>query len=229
MSQAHVFTGFAPEAFAFLDGLRQNNDKAWFDAHKADYQSHVLAPMKDLVTDLAPLMSRIDPQMETRPAVNKTISRIQRDTRFSHDKTPYKTRQWFSFKRPSKEWQNFPAFYFELSLEGFLYGMGMYCPNRSTMDRFRADVDQDATTFRAAIAGLGSQQRFEVAGDLYQRSLKPDLPPDLQTWYNRKSFYLMRQCPLPGDHIGPELVEQLMQDYQLAAPLYQYLAQALAP
>lgn len=229
MSRRLNFTGFLPEAFAFLDGLRLNNDKLWFEAHKAEYQRHVLEPMKNLVTDLAPLMSSIDPQMETRPAVNKTISRIQRDTRFSQDKTPYKTRQWFSFKRPSKEWQNFPAFYFELSLEGFLYGMGMYCADRPTMDRFRADVDRDAAAFRTAIAGLDLEKRFTLGGDRYQRSLKADLPPDLQPWYNRKSFYLIRQCPLPGDRIGPELVEQVAQDYQMTAPLYQYLTKVLAP
>ncbi len=55
------------------------------------------------------------------PQINRTISRIYRDTRFSKDKSPYKTTMWVTFKRPVKEWQNAPAYFFEITLESYRY------------------------------------------------------------------------------------------------------------
>lgn len=105
------FTGFPLKSFQFLQGLRKHNTKDWFEAHRPEYQQFILQPMQSLVEELAPVMFEIDPTLEISPAVNKTISRIYRDTRFSKDKSPYKTSQWVTFKRPRREWQNFPAFF----------------------------------------------------------------------------------------------------------------------
>jgi uncharacterized protein (TIGR02453 family) len=95
------FSGFSQQGLNFLQQVRIENDKAWFDGNRDIYDRELLAPFRALVEQLAPGMLAIDPQFETRPAIGKTLSRIHRDTRFSHDKSRYRSRMWLTFKRPS--------------------------------------------------------------------------------------------------------------------------------
>ena len=106
-----AFTGFTRSTLRFLSQIRSHNDREWFEAHRHDYQTHLLEPFQRLVVDLAPCMEDIDPLLELRPAVGKTISRIYRDTRFSSDKSPFRNRMWITFKRPSKIWTERPAYF----------------------------------------------------------------------------------------------------------------------
>ncbi len=221
------FTGFSAQSFAFLRGLRANNNKEWFVSHRDEYQLFIVQPLQALVESLAPSMLRIDPLLEVSPTVNKTISRINRDIRFAKDKSPYKTNQWLAFKRPSKEWQHHPAYFFELSPESYRFGMGFYCADRATMDRLRADVDENPQTFLQAIEFFATGQ-FALQGERYKRPLKADMPPALQDWYNSKTFYLVSSYPVEPQGIPATLADELASAFAVLAPLYRYLA-ALSP
>src|SRR5213083_1396570 len=85
------FTGFDPAALDFLRGLGEHNDRAWFEAHRADYEGLLLAPARELVIALGERLTAIAPGLRADPRVNGSILRINRDTRFSNDKRPYKT------------------------------------------------------------------------------------------------------------------------------------------
>ena len=84
------FHGFSRRTFTALLDLGRHNYKTWFEAHRSIYETHVLQPLRDLVSDLADSMLGIDLSFEVAPAVGKTISRIYRDTRFSKDKSPFR-------------------------------------------------------------------------------------------------------------------------------------------
>jgi uncharacterized protein (TIGR02453 family) len=121
------FKGFSPKTLKFLRAIKANNNKAWFEAHRNDYEEYVLGPLRDLVTDLGDFMLDIDPRFEVEPAVNKTISRIYRDTRFSKDKSPFRSTVWITFKNRNKDWTtNVCGYFFELSMDSYRYGMGFY-------------------------------------------------------------------------------------------------------
>ena len=83
------FPGFPPEAPKFLRSLKRNNRREWFQPRKHLYEQHVQGPMLELVAALNAGLARFAPDYVTDP--KKAIFRIYRDTRFSHDKTPYKT------------------------------------------------------------------------------------------------------------------------------------------
>ena len=121
-----TFSGFSENTISFLKNISKNNNKEWFEAHKQEYQDYVLKPLKSFVNDLAEWMLCIDPDLEIRPQINKTISKIQRDIRFSRNKLPYKDTVWVAFKRPVPDWKDTPTFFFELSAVSYRYGMGMY-------------------------------------------------------------------------------------------------------
>ena len=85
---ATAFDGFPKTATTFLKGLAKNNSKAWFDANRADYESGLLEPCKDFVVAIGPKLAKIAPDIHAEPKVSGSIMRINRDTRFSKDKTP---------------------------------------------------------------------------------------------------------------------------------------------
>ena len=217
------FEGFSSATFRFLRAVGENNNKEWFELHKPDYLNDLLKPMQTLVAGLGPFMLSIDPDFEVTPALNRTISRIYRDTRFSRNKFPYKTSHWITFKRPTKEWKDYPAYFFEISPHSYRYGMGFYGASRSTMDNFRRRIDADPKSFLSATAFYSSQETFAIEGEEYKRPLKADLPKELQQWYNRKNLYLVSTQQIEGDRLDQKLMSDLMHGFEMLAPFYHYL------
>jgi len=84
------FDGFRRETTQFLAGLREHNKKEWFDAHRDDYEQAFLVPAMALTKALAPRLRKIEPDINVEARVNGSIMRINRDIRFSRDKSPYK-------------------------------------------------------------------------------------------------------------------------------------------
>lgn len=218
---ASGFKGFSQDSLTFLQEIRKQNSKEWFDEHREVYDSQLILPFRQLVEALTPNMLLIDDCFETRPAIGKTISRIHRDTRFSNDKTRYRSRLWLTFKRPSNDWKEAPSYFFELSPDMYRYGMGYYCAPRQKMDRFRAAIDQNTKAFSKAIRFF--KPPFELAGESYKRSLNKNLPEDIATWYNRKSFAVMNSCPFIEETFSAGLVDTLIKGFDQIAPLYHYL------
>ncbi len=218
-----IFTGFSPETLGFMRTLKANNHKTWFEAHKQDYQDYLLQPLRALVTDMGEFMLSIDPYFEVAPAINKTISRIHRDTRFSKDKSPYKSTMWVTFKRSRKTWQDAPAYFFELSVDSYRYGMGFYSASKDVMDKLRARIDEKPAEFLQAISFYPKQQVFTVAGEQYKRVLDPGRLSETQTWYQRKNLYLVCHRKTDDRLFSRELMEDLMGGFALIAPFYRYL------
>src|SRR5215813_2555738 len=83
---------FSAETFKFLKGLKKHNNKDWFLANKGNFQLHVQDPLSRFISDLSPQLDKISANFIADPRPNgRSIFRIYRDIRFSHDKSPYKT------------------------------------------------------------------------------------------------------------------------------------------
>ncbi len=224
----HRFQGFSAKAFQFLKDLKKNNEKVWFNDHRGDYEQYLLGPLRDLVTDLSDCMLDIDLSFEVTPAVNKTISRIYRDTRFSKDKSPFRDCMWITFKRSSKDWARWIAGYFlEINATWYRYGLGFYDAAPDVMAQFRRQLDDDPDRFLKAIAWFDKQDTFTLEGEQYKRPKGPDKPEPIRTWYNHKSFYLC--CNRKNDKAirSPQLVDDLQAGFTMTAPLYHYLADTI--
>lgn len=92
-----AFRGYPPSAWEFLDGLAADNTAAFFDLHRSAYRSAIAAPSAALVDALTPMLARVHPALRGEARVGRSLFRINRDTRFSVDKTPYKTHIDFLF------------------------------------------------------------------------------------------------------------------------------------
>ncbi len=215
---------FDKKTINFLQNLKENNDKVWFKENENDYRGFVLEPLQDLVEDLSDTMLDIDDEIETNPAIGKTISRIYRDIRFSKDKSPFRSNMWITFKRPIKDWQDYPGFFFEIAPDHYCYGMGFYNASIKTMDIFRKKIQLFPDGFRKVISFLNNEKSdFIVGGESYKKILNATIPDDLQSWYQKKSFYIIRNCEIDDRLFSDDFLNTLSNDLIMLKPLYKYM------
>jgi uncharacterized protein (TIGR02453 family) len=131
------FAGFPPEALAFLRRLKRNNKREWFQKHKEEYEELVRFPMECLIASLRPRMADLAADFDFQP--RKSIFRIYRDTRFSNDKTPYKTNIAASFEpRGLRNPTGVPGLYVGIGLDEVFVGGGLYMPSGEQLKSIRA-------------------------------------------------------------------------------------------
>ncbi|WP_409308647.1 DUF2461 domain-containing protein [Pectobacterium sp. B1J-3] len=218
---ASYFNGFSQQGLTFLLQVRQNNDKEWFDEHRIVYDEQLVAPFRALVDELSLTMLQIDDHFETRPAIGKTLSRIHRDTRFSHDKSRYRSHMWLTFKRTRKDWTDAPVYFFEITPDFWRYGLGYYSATRQTMDLFRQTLSGNPQGFLDVAGCL--KDTFTLEGESYKRPLVKDQAPELADWYNRKSFAAICTRNDMEALFSGDLVKTLAQGFTQLEPLYHYL------
>jgi len=215
------FTGFTQTGLDFLQNVKIHNSRQWFAENRTIYDNQLVKPFRALVEELTPTMLQIDQWFETKPAIGKTLSRINRDTRFSKDKSLYRDRLWLTFKRPSKDWKESPCYFFEIDPEGYRYGLGYYCVPKQTMDIFRDEINQDHNKFLQVINCV--KKPFELYGESYKRPLVKDLPPKIANWYNRKDLGVIASSNQIEDLFSKNLIQKLSKSFKQLIPLYDYL------
>ena len=95
---------FNKKSFEFLSNITINNNKDFFEKNKHIYQEDIINPLKELIIDLQKFIFFIDNKLETKPVINKAISRIYRDARFSKKKRPFKNFIGFNFRKKNPDW-----------------------------------------------------------------------------------------------------------------------------
>ncbi|MDR3197234.1 MAG: DUF2461 domain-containing protein [Planctomycetaceae bacterium] len=219
------FQGFTPQGLKFLHNLNANNNRDWFAEHREDYLRFVAEPMKQLVMSLTPMMLELDPRVITAP--HRVVSRIYRDTRFSNDKTPYRPRVWFAFKREVEYWTETPTYFFQLGEKEYMYGMGVYSASAATMRRFRAMIDDDPEHFRQIIEPVRKSKTFKLETDQYKRRLPCEHSAVIDVWYQSKSIAVLARREPDKTLMSSKLVNMLMERFVLLKPLYDFLWKAV--
>ena len=216
------FNGFTDETLIFLKELKNNNNKIWFEKNRYRYEKVLLEPFKLVVCELSPSMLKIDRDFETTPKIDRTISRIYRDTRFSKDKSPYRPNMWITFKRNKKEWKTLPAFFFELYHDWYRYGMGFYLANKEIMNKFRNKIENNINEFKKATTFL-NDKIFLLEGEKYKRCINNNLPDEIQEWYQRKTFYLVCNRKINNNIFSNKIITELKNGFMILVPLYKFL------
>ena len=211
-----MFYGFPSDGLAFLGELASRNEKVWFDANKPRFEAQLVGPGKEFVRALLPRLQKIVPEIQGAPKVGGSIMRIHRDTRFSNDKSPYKTHFdcWF-WTGADKGWES-PGFFFRLTTATVMFGTGMHCFPKPMLEKYRRAVVADAATLQRALAGL------RVGGRNYKR-----VPPG----YDGGDPDLLRHDGLTVDDelpsvpyaTTPALVEICTERFAAWAPVHRWL------
>jgi uncharacterized protein (TIGR02453 family) len=162
-----AFSGFPPEGFKFLKGLGRDNSKAFFDGHRTMYERSLLEPAKAFVAAIGPeLQSRVSKGIHAEPRVNGSIFRINRDTRFSKDKTPYKTNLDFMFWEGEGRSRECAGLFLRLTPDMVGMGAGMHHFDKDVLAAYRDAVvnDRRGAALEKAIAETLRVRGLELGG-----------------------------------------------------------------
>jgi uncharacterized protein (TIGR02453 family) len=173
------FNGFPEETVKFLADLAKNNKKAWFDAHKNDYERYLIWPARAFTEALGERLTALAPGIIAEPRVNGSIFRIYRDTRFSKDKTPYKTHMGIFCWEGEGPKMECPGFYFHLQPPNLMLGGGIHLFSRPLLEEFRRSVVHPGHGPKLAGAVTKVSKSLNIGGHHYKRvprGYDPDHP-----------------------------------------------------
>lgn len=219
---------FSEESLKFLFENRVVDSKAWFLEHRDEYERLVLEPMRELVKALEPAILSIDPLLICEPKVGRSISRIYRDTRFSHDKSIFRDVMWCVFIRDKKLYNGLPGFWFEFSPRIIRYGCGYYQASPESMEAMRELIIADDKTFKAAQKALKNQSVFRLDGEKYKRSRHPEQPEEKREWLDRRDIGFITESEDFDLLFSDALADKLAADFKLLVPMYDFMMAAEA-
>ena len=219
---------FEPDTLDFLRDVKKNNCKAWFLENKVRYENSLMKPLKALVVELTDLMLQIDEEFEVEPRVDRTISRIYRDTRFSKDKSLYKNAMWITFKKKGRDNVDYPAFFFQLTPYEFFYGLGFYSASVKSMNAIRDMIMQNEKKFKQIIEEIYNKKVFSLEGELYKRNRYKGSDEEIANWYNRKNLYLIYYSKNMNELFDDQFLKYLKSGFESLAPIYDFFTQALS-
>jgi len=216
------FPGFPAEAVTFYRGLERNNTREWFQPRKVVYEEKVKAPMVELVMALNQSMMEFAPDYVTDPG--KAIFRIYRDTRFSPDKTPYKTQIAAQFGRRGMEKHGAAGYYFAISHKGVDVGGGIYMPPKETLLAVRTHIAERHAEFRRLASAAAIKRLFgKVEGEQLARVPKGFCAEHPAADLLRFKQYLLFTTLDAGIITTPKLYVELEKRFRAMAPFLDFL------
>jgi len=216
------FRGFPPEAMSFFRGLARHNTREWFQPRKHIYDDQVKAPMVELVMELDRAMLDFAPDYVTD--ANKAIYRLYRDTRFSPDKTPYKTHIAASFARRGMEKHGAGGYYFSISHQEVEVGAGIYMPPPEALLAVRTHIAHKHTDFRRIVAASPVKRLFgAVQGEQLSRVPKGFRADDPAADLLRFKQYLLFTTLDPAVVTTSRLLPELEKRFRALAPFLDFL------
>ena len=213
------FTGFTAETLDFLAGLKLNNTREWFAANKSAYERAVKKPAQAFSQLMAAEIERL-----TGAAHNPKIFRINRDVRFSKDKSPYNTHIHMSWS-PAAGGDAAPAFMFGLSTEYCTVGCGVFEFRGATLDAWRAAIaGPGGEDFARLVDGLTGEGYRQGEPDLKRvpTGFDADLPQ--AGLLRHKGYVLWRDFEGPAAATGPGIARRSLGDFERLIPVWRFIA-----
>ncbi|MDR0889760.1 MAG: DUF2461 domain-containing protein [Oscillospiraceae bacterium] len=205
-----MFTGFSPEAIDFLWGIRFNNNREWFSAHKQQYQDALYAPMKEMAAEFAAAFSHLD-------GMQMKLSRIYRDMRMN-PATPYKESLWWCLRRTGGDWAQEPSLFFEITPETYAYGFLYIAPKAATLERYRKLLAEKPDEFPQIVEKAQRETGISLTGDSYSRK-KPCADARLAPYYNLKNIFLYHRRENDALLFSREVVQEVKKTLDALVPL----------
>jgi uncharacterized protein (TIGR02453 family) len=226
MTEQLDFRGFSKETIKFFKDLKKNNTKKWFEAHKQDYETFVMQPSKAFVIAMGDKLRTHVPDIVAVPKINKSLFRINRDTRFSPDKSPYKTNMGIFFWEGTRPRMECPGFYFHVEPDMLLMGVGLYMFPKYLFDTYRNSVvhakyGKDLTEI---VAKIQKKKGYQIGGKHYKRipaGFDPSHPNAGLLLHN--GIHAGVQSAIPEEFYSKKLVNYCWQKLQPLLPLHTWL------
>jgi len=219
---------FTEKTTGFLRALKRHNTREWFQAHRADYEAHVRGPMTALVERMGPELARFAPELVASPRLS--LYRVHRDTRFSPDKTPFKTHAAAIFPCRGLPKHSGAGLYVEVAPERVLIAGGTYAPEPPDLHAIREHIARDFRRFRSIVESPVFRRAFgALEGDRLQRTPR-GYPADhpAAEYLKLKQFLAWREYPA-AFAANPRFFRELVGRFRQMAPLVRFLNEPLSP
>ena len=218
---------FTQDYLNFLAELPENNNRDWFNSQKKRFKEQVEAPFKAFLGDLIDRASAIDSNISITP--KEALFRIYRDTRFSKDKTPYKTHMAALVAEGGRKGMKANGIYVQSSAEDFRIYSGFYMPQPKEVQLVREAIASDLSRFQAIIDNPNFKSKFgEVQGEEHKR-----IPKEFAAAYEKqpllikKSFYVFHKFE-PTVILQADIVDLCMEYFMVARPFGQFFVDAVS-
>lgn len=219
---------FTEKTFKFLRALARNNSREWFHEHKAEYDAHLRGPFQRLIADLQPDLLGISGHYRADPrGVGGSLFRIHRDTRFSNDKTPYKTWSGARFFHERHKQVDAPSFYLHIQPGNCFVGAGLWHPEPDSQRKIRQFIFDNPGSWKAAVHSAAFRRKFSMDEDSLVRPPR-GFPADHELIEDLKRKNFVAMAPLEDAVVlGPALRKSVATQFASLAPLVDYLCAAL--
>ena len=211
-----MFEGFTPETIDFLWGIRMNNNREWFTAHKNQYVTTLYEPMKELSQELfVPYQ---------KPGNIMKVSRIYRDARLHHP-LPYKESLWCCIRRDGDYWLERPCVFFEINPDDVRYGFSVYRPKTAYMEGFRQGITARPEAFLELMTRTEKATGMPVSAELYKRPKETENSALAPYFAWKQGIECIRVEPISEDIFGRGLAQRAYTLFEQLVPVFDYFCQ----
>lgn len=220
----------SPEIFRFLRDLRDNNNRDWFNQNKGRFRDVVQRPMLNFIETMSPWLMANTPAFVADTRLNGgSLFRIYRDTRFSKDKSPYKTNIGCNFRHRVGKDAHAPGFYVHIAPDEVFFGGGIWSPPTPVLNRLRDEIVAKPERWRAVLDAPGFHQ---VTGGLAESQMLKRAPRGYPSDHpfvddlRRKSIFAFSSCT-EAQVCAPDFPDRVMETFGAISPLMKFTTQAL--
>jgi len=210
----------------FLTSLKANNNKPWFDENRSEYQA-IRNEWLDFVAQVLSNLQAVHPSLE-QLAPNKCIFRINKDIRFSKDKSPYKTNFGMQINFKNKK-DLFCGYYLHIEPQNSFLAGGVYMPPNQILAAIRQEIDYNADAFLNIIENKALKTVFgNVQGEKLIKAPKGYEPNNpMLDYLKHKSFIFQKPIPINLLKDSNQFQTQLIKDLRVLDPFIQFLLPAM--
>ena len=219
---------FYPRTLKFLEELADNNNREWFKDNKHRYEEDVLDVALLFIQSMQDPLARIAPHFVALPTrVGGSLMRVYRDTRFSRDKTPYKTNIGIQFRHEQAKDVHAPGYYLHIEPEQAFLGVGMWRPDSEPLRRIRERIAARPSEWRRVLEHAPFKRHFALGGESLSRPPRGfDKDHECIEDIKRKSFIAVRDLD-PGACLKPRFQRSVETSFEAAEPFMRFLCKSV--
>jgi len=225
------FNGFPRECVQFYSELALNNNREWFNDHKDDFNKYVMEPAQDFVFEMGKLLQKLSPSIIADPRLDKSIFRPYRDTRFSKDKSPYKTHLGIFFWEGKRPKMDCPGYYFHLEPPTLFLAAGMHCFSKPLLEAYRDSVvdPKQGKELTKAVKQVLTKPDYSVGGKHYKKTPRGyDAGHENAELLLHNGLYAMTEADIPKQFYSEEILEYCLERFRGLSPIHKWLATMVA-
>jgi len=211
----------------YLGDLQKNNNRNWYHSNKKRYEQECKVPFRAFVAELITGLQQDDPEIQIQP--KDAVFRIARDTRFSKDKTPYKTHVSAIISKYGRKGKEHPGFYIHLEPGRLMLGGGAYFVERSSLDYIWNKIKVEHDRFRSLVKDKDFVEKFtEIQGERYKR-----IPKEYREFVKQepyianKQYFFMAEMP-SETALRDDFLDFTLDYLRAGKPLNDFLAEAIS-